>query len=63
MILIYNIHFNNKLFVFDLILAQHLSLDRILDESEGSSEDEYIDSETLDTESELHGFEVFEVLL
>jgi hypothetical protein len=28
-----------------------------LNESEGSSEDEGIDSETLDTESELHGFE------
>ncbi|RIA88126.1 Golgi CORVET complex core vacuolar protein 8-domain-containing protein [Glomus cerebriforme] len=36
--------------------AQHLSLDRILNESEGSSEDE-LDSETLDTESEIHGFE------
>jgi hypothetical protein len=34
-----------------------------LNESEGSSEDEGIDSETLDTESELHGFEVLEVLL
>ena len=54
---------NNVLFVFGSILAQHLSLDRILDESEGSSEDECIDSETLDTESELHGFEVLEVLL
>ncbi|CAG8447350.1 141_t:CDS:10 [Funneliformis mosseae] len=33
--------------------AQHLSLDRILNESEGSSEDDFIDSETLDTESEI----------
>ncbi len=46
-----------------MILAQHLNLDRILNESEGSSEDEFIDSETLDTESEVHGFEVFEVSL
>ncbi|GES89751.1 golgi complex component [Rhizophagus clarus] len=37
--------------------AQHLSLDRILNESEDSSEDECIDSETLDTESEVPGFE------
>jgi len=33
-----------------------------LNESEGSSEDEGIDSETLDTESELRGFEVFKVM-
>ncbi|CAB4421373.1 unnamed protein product [Rhizophagus irregularis] len=37
--------------------AQHLSLDRILNESEGSSDEECIDSETIDTESEIPGFE------
>ncbi|CAJ0759180.1 16936_t:CDS:10, partial [Entrophospora sp. SA101] len=37
--------------------AQHLSLEKILNESDGSSEDEFIDSETLDTESEIHAFE------
>ena len=52
---------DNKL--FDSILAQHLSLERILNESEGSSDDEFVDSETLDTESEIHGFEVFGVIM
>ncbi|CAG8450618.1 11124_t:CDS:10 [Ambispora leptoticha] len=31
--------------------AQHLSLDQILNESDGSSDEEYVDSETQDTES------------
>lgn len=52
---------NNEL--FGSILAQHLSLDRILNESEGSSDDECIDSETIDTESEIPGFEVFVVII
>ncbi|RIB07429.1 Golgi CORVET complex core vacuolar protein 8-domain-containing protein [Gigaspora rosea] len=37
--------------------ASHLSLDRILNESDVSSEDEFQDSETLDTESGVHLFE------
>ncbi|CAG8462142.1 3794_t:CDS:10 [Diversispora eburnea] len=37
--------------------ASHLSLDRILNESDVSSEDEFQDSETVDTESGIHLFE------
>ncbi|RHZ52600.1 hypothetical protein Glove_460g50 [Diversispora epigaea] len=37
--------------------ASHLSLDRILNESDMSSEDEFQDSETIDTESGIHLFE------
>ncbi|CAG8743826.1 15626_t:CDS:2, partial [Acaulospora morrowiae] len=37
--------------------ASHLSLDRILNESDASSEDESQDSETVDTESGVHTFE------
>ncbi|KAG9304504.1 hypothetical protein G9A89_020068 [Geosiphon pyriformis] len=37
--------------------AQHLNLDQILNESDGSSEDEYLDSETPDTESGLISYE------
>ncbi|CAG8680814.1 13577_t:CDS:2, partial [Racocetra fulgida] len=37
--------------------ASHLSLERILNESDVSSEEEFQDSETLDTESGIHCFE------
>ncbi|CAG8499382.1 17627_t:CDS:10, partial [Acaulospora colombiana] len=37
--------------------ASHLSLDKILNESETSSEEEFQDSETVDTESGVHAFE------
>nr|CAG8490775.1 4813_t:CDS:10 [Entrophospora candida] len=37
--------------------AQHLNLERILNESEDSSDEDFIDSETIDTESGTHIFE------
>lgn len=45
-------------FKFYGLLASHLSLDRILNESDVSSEDEFQDSETVDTESGIHIYEV-----